>query len=164
MSAPAIRRVVTGHDSEGHAVIVSDEVRSGPSRFGTLLWTTDASPVDNMDETDGAQRPVGVTLEGGTVFRIGRLEPGHRSPMHRTLSVDYALVLDGELVLELDGGDVVRLEAGDVVIQRGTNHIWANESDKPCTVAFILVDAEPVTIDGKALEPTPLVLPTSDRA
>jgi quercetin dioxygenase-like cupin family protein len=162
MRAPKIRRVVTGHDAQGHAVVVSDEVRDGPSPFATLLWTTDASPADNMDDTDGAQRPAGVTLEGGTVFRIGRLEPGHRSPMHRTLSIDYGLVLDGELVLELDGGDKVLLTPGDVVIQRGTNHIWANESGEPCTVAFILIDAEPVTIDGQPLEPTPVVLPTPE--
>ncbi|WP_133916360.1 cupin domain-containing protein [Streptomyces sp. NBC_00582] len=161
MSAPEIRRVVTGHDREGKAVVVSDEVRggSGPGSFAALLWTTDTSPADNTQEADGAERKVGITQEGGTVFRIAEFAPGLRSPMHRTLSVDYALVLDGELVLELDGGERTPLKAGDVVIQRGTNHVWANESDKPCTIAFILIDAEPVTINGEVLEPTPLELP-----
>jgi quercetin dioxygenase-like cupin family protein len=156
MSAPEVRRVVTGHDREGRAVIVGDEVRRGPSRFLTLLWTTDTSPADNLDSTDGGDRQVGLTLEGGTVFRIARLAPGHRSPMHRTTSIDYGVVLEGELVLELDGGDSVRLSAGDVVIQRGTNHLWFNDSDQPCLVAFILIDAEPVTIDGRVLEPIPI--------
>ena len=163
MSAPKIRRIVTGHDSEGLSVITTDEVRQGPSAFVTLLWTTDTSPVDNSESADGADRVVGATLEGGTVFRIGTLDPGHRSPMHRTVSLDYGIVLQGKLVLELDGGEVVNLDAGDVVVQRGTNHIWANESDEPCVVAFVLMDAEPLTVNGRVLEPTPIVLPEPDR-
>jgi len=158
MTAPAIRRVVTGHDSEGRSVVASDEVLQGP-RF-TLVWTTATSPADNMDEADGGRREVGLTLEGGTVFRIGRLEPGHRSPMHRTSSVDYGIVLEGEVGMELDGGEQVRLRAGDVVVQRGTNHLWFNDGERPCLVAWILVDAEPVRIGGRVLEPTPFPPPT----
>jgi len=154
-SAPEVRRVVTGHDSEGRSVLLSDEVFSGPGTIGTLLWTTDCSPGDNTDETDGAKREVGFAHADGSVFRFTRLQPGHRSPMHRTASIDYALVLEGQLVMELDGGDSVRLEPGDVVIQRGTNHVWFNDTDAPCLVAFILIAAEKLTIDGRVLEPTP---------
>ncbi|MFD3928354.1 cupin domain-containing protein [Streptomyces sp. NPDC058614] len=164
MSAPEIRRVVTGHDDQGRAVVVSDKVSTGPNPFSNLVWTTATSPADNMDDTDGALREAGVTVAGGTVFRIGELEPGHRSPMHRTLSIDYGIVLDGRLVLELDGGDRAELAAGDVVVQRGTNHIWANESDEPCTVAFILIDAKPVVVDGRELAPTPITLPKPAQA
>lgn len=146
--------MVTGHDKEGRSVVASDEVLSGP-RF-TLVWTTDTSPADNMDEADGGRREVGLTLEGGTVFRIGRLEPGHRSPMHRTSSVDYGIVLEGEVGMELDGGEQVRLRAGDVVVQRGTNHLWFNDGEQPCVIAWILIDAEPVRVGGRVLEPTPL--------
>jgi len=162
MSPPQIRRIVTGHNSDGRAVVIEDATISGPRSFATLVWSTATSPADNADETDGATRDVGVTLPGGTVFRIGELEPGHRSPMHRTVSLDYALVLDGELVLELDGGDEVRLRTGDVVVQRGTNHIWSNDSDRPCRIAFVLIDAEPLTINGHTLEPTPIHPPPAD--
>jgi quercetin dioxygenase-like cupin family protein len=154
MTAPAIRRVVTGHDRDGRSVVARDEVLQGPR--WTLIWTTDASPADNMDEADGGQREVGLTLEGGTVFRVGRLEPGARSPMHRTSSVDYGIVLEGEVGMELDGGEQVRLRAGDVVVQRGTNHLWFNDGERPCVVAWILIDAAPVRVDGRVLEPTPL--------
>ncbi|WP_330350366.1 cupin domain-containing protein [Streptomyces sp. NBC_00582] len=164
MNAPEIRRVVTGHDETGRAVIVSDEVSSGPTRFANLVWTTATSPADNMDDADGALREVGVTLAGGSVFRIGRLEPGHRSPLHRTLSVDYGIVLEGEAVLELDGGDRVVLATGDVLIQRGTNHLWANESSKPCTVAWVLIDAEPVVVGGEQLQPISIELPQPDQS
>ena len=71
--------------------------------------------------------------------------------MHRTQSLDYAILLEGECDLELDGGDVRTLGPGDVVVQRGTNHVWHNRSDAPCRVAWILLDAEPVTVDGQEL-------------
>ncbi|MFD3931927.1 cupin domain-containing protein [Streptomyces sp. NPDC058614] len=160
MPAPDIRRVVTGHNSEGLAVIASDRLLDEPSKFGRVIWSTDTSPVDNTDPTDGAERTVGVTAKGGTVFRIGELEPGHRSPMHRTNSMDYAIVLGGELGLELDSGEQTRLKTGDVVVQRGTNHIWFNNTDKPVVVAWILIDAEPVKIGDQVLEPTPLHRPS----
>jgi len=153
--APSVRRVVTGHDSEGMAVVASDEVMTGPGDLGTLLWTTDTSPADNADEADGAKREVGLAMDEGTVFRLARLEPGHRSPMHRTLSVDYGLVLEGELTLELDGGDDVNLKAGDVVVQRGTNHVWFNAGEKACLIAFILISAKTLSFNGKPLDPTP---------
>jgi quercetin dioxygenase-like cupin family protein len=153
MTAPAIRRVVTGHDRDGRSVVARDEVLGGPR--WTLIWTTDRSPADNMDEADGGHREVGLTLAGGTVFRVGQLDPGDRSPMHRTRSVDYGIVLEGEIGMELDGGEQVRLRAGDVVVQRGTNHLWFNDGDRPCVIAWILIDAEPVRVRGRALEPTP---------
>lgn len=160
MAAPTVRRVVTGHTNDGLAVVASDEVLNEPSPRGRLVWTTDTSPADNMDDTDGRLRQLaGPTLPGGTVFRIGEIEPGHRSPMHRTSSVDYGIVLRGEVGMELDGGDVVRLKAGDVVVQRGTNHIWFNDGTQPCLMAWILIDAEPVKAGGRVLEPTHLPPP-----
>jgi quercetin dioxygenase-like cupin family protein len=156
MSAPTVRRVVTGHDGDGHAVVVIDEVMDSPSPRGRQIWSTVTSPADNIDETDGGQRQVGITVPGGTVFRIGQLEPGVRSPMHRTNSVDYGLVLSGEMGMELDSGDQVRLKAGDVVVQRGTNHVWFNEGDQPAVMAWILIDAESVKVGDQVLEQTPL--------
>jgi quercetin dioxygenase-like cupin family protein len=152
MQPPEVRRVVTGHDAEGRSVISIDEVAKG-ERF-TLIWTTDRSPADNMDEVDGSKREVGLAIKDGTVFRVGQLDPGDHSAMHRTNSVDYGIVLEGELDMEMDGGEVVHLKAGDVVVQRGTNHAWINNSDAPCKMAWILIDAEPVRIGDKVLEPT----------
>jgi quercetin dioxygenase-like cupin family protein len=74
--------------------------------------------------------------------------------MHRTNSVDYGIVLDGELDMELDGGEVVHLRRGDVVVQRGTNHAWINNSSQPCRMAWILIDATPVKVGDQALQPT----------
>ena len=74
--------------------------------------------------------------------------------MHRTSTIDYVFILDGELEMELDGGEWVHLQAGDIVIQRGTNHAWENKSDRVCRLASVLIAAEPVVIDGKPLEAT----------
>lgn len=152
MPGPLVRRVVTGHDAEGLAIIRTDELAQG-ERF-TLIWTTEGFPVDNTGDADGGQRDVGITLANGTVFRVGEIAPGARSPMHRTNSVDYGIVLEGELDMELDGGESVHLKAGDVVVQRGTNHAWLNKSDLPAKMAWILIAADPVRIDGRVLEPT----------
>ena len=152
MPGPPIRRVVTGHDAEGNAIIDTDEVKQD-ERF-TLIWTTHGFPVDNTDSSDGGKREVGITLAGGTVFRLGELPPGARSAMHRTNSVDYGIVLEGALDMEVDGGEVVHLKAGDVVVQRGTNHAWVNNSGRSVKMAWILIDAHPVRIGDRVLEPT----------
>jgi quercetin dioxygenase-like cupin family protein len=152
MPGPLVRRVVTGHDPQGRAVIDIDEVKQD-ERF-TLVWTTEGFPVDNTTSSDGGQRDEGITVPGGTVFRVGEIAPGARSPMHRTNSVDYGIVLTGELDMELDGGEVVHLKAGDVVVQRGTNHAWINNSAAPARMAWVLIDAYPVKIGSRVLEPT----------
>ncbi len=152
-----VRRVVTGHNRDGLAVIRRDEttstqpIPSGEAYFAKL-WTTNRSPADNQDDSDGAERPTGLTSPGGTVLRVVDIPPGQRSPMHRTHSIDYGIVLAGELDMELDGGETVSLKSGDVVIQRGTNHAWINRSAQMARMAFVLVDAQPVEIDGHILE------------
>jgi quercetin dioxygenase-like cupin family protein len=74
--------------------------------------------------------------------------------MHRTNTIDYVFIMDGELEMELDGGEWVHLTAGDIVVQRGTNHAWENKSDRICRLASVLIAAEPVKIGNKVLEPT----------
>ena len=150
MPGPAVRRVVTGHSAEGKSVVAIDEVTSG-ERF-TVVWTTDSSPANNMDPRDGAAREVGLVQPNGSVFRIGELPPGAHSAMHRTHSVDYGIVLEGEIDMEVDDGETVHLKAGDVVVQRGTIHAWINRSEKPCRMAWILVHAGPVVVNGQALD------------
>ena len=152
MPGPSVRRVVTAHDSKGLAIVQADSVEQG-ERF-TLIWTTEGFPVNNDADEDGGRRDVGITLANGTVFRIGEIQPGGRSPLHRTDSVDYGILLSGQLDMELDGGETVHLRAGDVVVQRGTNHAWVNNSDHPARMAWILVSAEPVTVGGITLNAT----------
>lgn len=176
-----IRRVVTGHDASGKAVVLSDgpvpTVHSNPIRPGQLsfeVWKTHAMPVPidaaQPEPTAGArslQPP-----SHGTLFRISVVPPeseetrkltpeqarelfrksgageastfgsGGRHPMmHRTETVDYAVVLEGEITLLLDEGDV-HLKAGDVVIQRGTSHAWSNRSGKNVKMLYVLIDGE----------------------
>ena len=149
-----VRRVVTGHDKDGHAVFLSDDVvKEGD--MGCIMWTTSTSPANNNGTKDEGNCNVGsITRPGGTVFRIMEIDPHQPAGlMHRTNSVDYGLVLEGEVDLELDDKKVVHLKAGDVIIQRGTIHAWHFNSAHPTRIAWILVDAEPVKVDDKTLEP-----------
>ena len=159
-----VRRIVTGHNSEGKAVIAADERVEGRGlaedrgrRDATFfqLYATHEMPVDLSDGALARQREGSETTVLGTgsgsVLRIGVLEPGARSPMHRTESLDYGICLEGECDMELDGGEVVTVRAGDVVVQRGTNHVWHNRSGARCRLAWILLDAEPPTVAGRRL-------------
>ncbi|MFJ9900893.1 hypothetical protein ACIQPR_47020 [Streptomyces sp. NPDC091280] len=92
MGATTNRRVVTGHDGKGLAVILNDTVLDEPSSKGQQIWTTVSSPAKNSDETDGGLRKIGVTLPDGAVSRVGELEPGVRSSILRTHSIDYGVV------------------------------------------------------------------------
>lgn len=177
-----IRRVVTGHDEHGKAVVLEDglapAVRTNPLRPGHIsvdLWKTAASPVIvSRSEPDPTAGPKQIhPPPRGTVFRISEIAPeteairnmppeqsravfaamgnesastagrkvGRHPFMHRTETVDYAVVLQGEITMLLDDQDVL-LKAGDVVIQRGTNHAWSNRSDKPALMLYVLIDGE----------------------
>jgi len=153
----SFRRVVTEHRSDGLAHFRSDDeltpqpIPSGEANFA-LVWTTQDVPADNNHDLVGDKGETGLTLRGGSVIRVVDMLPGKPSPMHRTFSIDYGIVLSGELELELDSGEIKRLAAGDIVIQRGTNHLWRNPSkDKLCRIAFILIAAGPVRIGDQIL-------------
>jgi mannose-6-phosphate isomerase-like protein (cupin superfamily) len=176
--AKAVRRVVTGHDGRGKAVVLMD----GPAPnqkvrqtgiVSTLLWATDETPADISSRGDRADRESGVAPPpGGSILRVvdfppisaedaARLDhaaitremglasegttPGTgaaRHPFtHRTRSVDYAIVLEGEIDMLLDDSQV-HLRAGDILVQQGTNHAWVNTSKDNCRIAFVLIDAE----------------------
>jgi quercetin dioxygenase-like cupin family protein len=150
-----VRRVVTGHDERGRAIVVIDEplkniYASRPGTTASVIWMTDQAPADNSGNDDASARKIGLTLAGGTVFRVVEFGPGNAARVHRTDSVDYAVVISGEIDMELDDSEV-HLKAGDVLVQRGTIHNWVNRGDKPCVIAFVLVDAKPVAVDGKTL-------------
>jgi len=176
-----IRRVVTGHDEKGRAVVVSDGPAPSvhvnkvePDWFSVDIWRTHEAPARIVakapEPTDGPRRQ--MPTKNGTVLRINSFPPesdtvrkmtpadslrafealgnakaathgkGGRHPMmHRTESVDYALILSGEITMLLDDEEVL-LKAGDIVVQGGTNHAWSNRSNAPCVIAFILIDGK----------------------
>ena len=168
------RRVVTGHDASGKAVVLIDgaapnaKLRRATGLTSTLLWVTGECPADNSGSEDNADRDIGVAPpERGSIFRMvdfppaaevgvvdaaamlkemglaaGRADPRHAT-MHRTKSIDYAVVVSGEIDMLLDDSEV-RLKAGDVLVQRGTNHAWVNRGKENCRVAFVLIDAKDV--------------------
>jgi quercetin dioxygenase-like cupin family protein len=150
-----VRRVVTGHDENGRAIVSIDEiskniVQGRPGAHAAVIWTSEGFPVDNDGSADTSGRKVGTTLDNGTVFRVVSFGPGVTPRNHRTDSIDYATVISGEIDMELDGTSV-RLKAGDVLVQRGTIHNWVNKGTAPCVIAFVLVAAKPVTVGGKVL-------------
>lgn len=176
-----IRRVVTGHDSNGKAIVVADgltpRLTTNPLRPGhrsTEIWKTSATPVTiSANEADPTLEPRTIQPpRNGTVIRIAELEPesaellsvppeharevfkasgneqastwgrGGRHPMmHRTETIDYVIILEGELVMLLDDQDVL-LKQGDVVIQRGTHHAWSNRSGKKVRLMYVLLDGQ----------------------
>jgi hypothetical protein len=172
--ARPIRRIVTGHRSDGRSTVLLDGAapnvkQRGAGNASTLLWVTDESPASVSGGADRAARDIGVPPPpGGTVFRVAEFPPGvggdvrdneallrdfgigadvarghpPRHPaIHRTRSIDYVVVLEGEIDLLLDDGDL-RLRAGDVVVQQGGNHAWINRGAATCRLAMVFVDAQ----------------------
>lgn len=152
-----IRRVVTGHSAEGRARIEIDEnvknvISNRPGALSSVIWTTKGFPVNNDGFEDPTSGSFKTTVEGGTVFRVVRYQPGVAARNHRTDSIDYAVVISGAIEMELDDGVVVKLKAGDVLVQRGTIHNWVNRGTEDCVVAFVLISATPVKAGIISLE------------
>jgi quercetin dioxygenase-like cupin family protein len=152
------RRVVTGHDAGGKAIVLSDEVLQGsimaPGIEPLPLWTTAGFPVSNDGATDTKDDVAGITKPNGTVFTLVTFGPGNPPLLHRTNSIDYGIIVSGEIDMELDDGQMVHFNAGDVLVQRGTIHNWVNRGTEPCVLAAIIIDSKPVTAAGKVLEAT----------
>src|SRR4051812_29825503 len=144
-----LRRVVTGHDESGKAVVSIDEmcrniISRRPRHESCVVWSTGSFPADISTHADGAARELATVDPNGTVFRVVEYGPGVAPRVHRTESIDYAVVISGEIDMELDDGVTVHLKQGDTLVQRGTIHNWVNRGDKPCVIAFVLVAAKPV--------------------
>jgi quercetin dioxygenase-like cupin family protein len=149
-----IRRVVTGHGANGVAKVLldgeaSNARQSATGSSSTLVWCTDRTPADirvGEDAEDMGARKIGTPPPpNGTRFAVLDFPPGSVSPMHRTETIDYVVVISGEIEMDMDDS-TVKLKAGDVMVQRGTNHSWANRSQAPARAAFVLVDATPLGI------------------
>jgi mannose-6-phosphate isomerase-like protein (cupin superfamily) len=150
-----IRRVVTGHDNQGRAKVLIDEqvgnvISNRPGANSSVIWSSVGFPVDNDGDHDPSRKQIATTIDNGTVFRIVSFGPGVAPRNHRADSIDYAVVISGEIDMELDVGSV-HLKAGDVLVQRGTTHNWVNKGSAPCVIAFTLVSSKPVTAGGKTL-------------
>ena len=180
MEVKTVRRVITGHDDQGRAIILDDGVVQRVQQVGGAIgpmfhevWNTRATPAP-IDAASGEPAEEGILLappRGGTRIRVLDIPPesdgirhmtaeeaeahfaeigaGHASNaakagakhalMHRTETIDYGIVIEGELVLIMDEGETT-VRAGDIVIQRGTNHGWANRSGNNCRIVFVLID------------------------
>jgi quercetin dioxygenase-like cupin family protein len=150
-----VRRVVTGHDDQGRAKVLIDETVKNvasqrPGALYSVIWSSEGFPVNNDGDTDPSGKKIGTTVSNGTVFRVVSFGPGVAPRNHRTDSIDYAVVMSGEIDMELDIGKV-HLKAGDVLVQRGTIHNWVNNGREPCVIAFTLVSAKSATAGGKTL-------------
>jgi len=162
------KSVILSDAPSPHTLLLVDE----PAFGMTDLWVTNGSPADNSGAADAGARSA-ITLEpprGGSIFRVVEFPPnqatvgkfdrkklfevmhageamdqeGARHPgMHKTSTVDYLIVLSGEIYAMMDEGETL-MKAGDCLVQRGTNHAWSNRSQQPCLVAVVLVSANPV--------------------
>jgi len=149
-----IRRVVTGHDVQGKATVLIDEQVKNtfsprPGAQFSVIWSTDELPANNDGNEDPSNKTIGTTIPGGSVFRIVSFGPGVAPRNHRTDSIDYAVVMAGEIDMHLDD-KMVHMKAGDVLVQRGTVHNWVNNGSEPCIIAFALISAKPVAVGFQA--------------
>jgi mannose-6-phosphate isomerase-like protein (cupin superfamily) len=148
-----VRRVVTGHAAGDTASILWDTeittVKRGKSGFLTHLWNTTSTPADIRVGADiddpGAEPHITPPPPGGSRFVIIDYPPGNTGTMHRTETIDYIVVVAGEIDMVMDDA-TVHLRAGDTMVQRGTNHAWFNRGTENARIAFVLIDAQPLHI------------------
>lgn len=144
MSAQAPRRVVTGIDAEGKSCILIDGPVPQQSQSSDLIWRTPAVPADNSGSQDMAVPYAMEHLhDGGTNFMHVTFPP-HMGPyMHATDTLDYLVMLSGQIVLQLEAEEVI-LNSGDLVVDRGVIHAWRNDTDQPASMVSVTVPAKPV--------------------
>jgi quercetin dioxygenase-like cupin family protein len=150
-SASEVRRVVTGSDAGNKSTAILDSritLTPVPNDLGIAnLWVTDSYPI-GLSNNDTRGKSVGMSPpDNGTQFGVVEFPPfdaGHPAPplWHRTRTVDYVVVISGEIDLMLEDS-TVHLEAGDTVVQQATNHAWVNRGKETCRLLFVLMDAKP---------------------
>ncbi|KAF9700796.1 hypothetical protein EKO04_001510 [Ascochyta lentis] len=159
---PKIQRYITSHNGKGQAIFsdVFDEesiMKANDDGIAFALgYTTKGFPVDMKDDQDlrvyekFLNSPPGLVVSGGTVLRHVDIPPGTECTMHRTVSLDYGCVLEGEVELLLDSGEKRVMKRGDVAIQRGTMHQWINQSKTEwARMLFVLQESKPLEIAGE---------------
>ncbi|KAJ5279199.1 hypothetical protein N7478_004571 [Penicillium angulare] len=156
-------RLITGHTSNGLAVFNKDipesvpaqNIPTGDSLY--LAYATNQFPIDLNKDLGTYQHYLtntpGFTIPGGTVLCLIDLAPASISPLHRTMSLDYAVVIEGTVELKLDSDEVKLLQRGDIAIQRGTKHLWRNTSKiEWARVLFMLQESKPIEVAGETLK------------
>jgi quercetin dioxygenase-like cupin family protein len=163
---PAPRLVVTTHTDDGTSTFLSDKVVDlfhpfGPAVAGFGRFDSHITvPVSNATSPPDFAHQLPRCPPSGVVFTTSDFPGNYTVPMHRTISLDYAAVISGEIVLKLDSGEEKTVKAGEFIVQRGTNHQWINRTDKVCRVVFVMVGAEKIELpDGRVLEETILKKP-----
>ncbi|KAJ7453083.1 hypothetical protein FB451DRAFT_1520134 [Mycena latifolia] len=158
---PDARLVVTGHAPDGTSIFTFDDTRKPFAPFGpersrfTSFHASPSVPASNTAPFPELAEVLPRCPPEGVLFCITDIMPGDSAPMHRTLSIDYAVVLSGEIVLSLDGGDEKTIKTGEFMVQRGANHAWHNRTQEPCRILVVMVGTEKIVLgDGKALEAT----------
>ncbi len=149
-SIPSGRRVVTGFNSDGKSIILMDGAAPPPAIYnragkvrGYNAWLVQSVPANLDSATDPMKNGYDKTEppSGGVIVRMTTWYPGVKYPMHQTNTIDFGIVISGNLQLGLEADSTI-LEPGDLVVQRNTPHSWSVIGDKPCTIAFILIDAK----------------------
>jgi mannose-6-phosphate isomerase-like protein (cupin superfamily) len=142
------RVVITSHKPDGTSFFTSDRSYEAFEPFGpagssfAVFDVRNTVPVSNQEPGQGSSQSIPRCPPGGTIFSIANFPPECHVPMHRTLSLDYCIVMSGEIVLRLDGGEEKTVKAGEFIVQGGTNHTWLNRTSEVCRVAFVMVGAE----------------------
>lgn len=145
------RRVVTGSNDEGKSIVLIDGDATNskemvPGFIRTDLWTSETTPADNTGNEDMGAKEIVFPSQSGTLFTYVEIDPGigvDEPGWHATDTVDYIVVISGEIYCLLDEGEVL-LKAGDLLVQRGTNHAWANRSSEKCKIAGVMIGANPL--------------------
>jgi quercetin dioxygenase-like cupin family protein len=154
MANEPIRRVITGHDGNNVAKVILEGPATNTKRprdgvSSTLMWCSDRMPTDiavGANVEDMGARILGTAPPAnGSRFIVMEFAPGIASEMHRTETIDYIVMLSGEIEMDMDDS-TVKLRAGDIMVQRGTNHAWANRGTAPARLAIVLLDARPLGI------------------
>ncbi|KAL7914904.1 hypothetical protein GGI35DRAFT_163568 [Trichoderma velutinum] len=162
-SLPPVRRVITTHDKDGNAIISEEipQTLQGIGVSGTVIYlgySLNQSPgllnddQDLKEYKDRLPHNVGISIPGGTVLRISDFLPGQSVPMHRSKTIDFGVIIEGEVELIMGNGDSTTLKRGDIIVQRGTIHAWKNHSTTEVARGFfVLVDADLPTVNGTQL-------------
>ena len=146
-----VRRIVTGSNNEGKSIILIDGEAANPRELMPGLriadiWTTEIAPAVNTGNEDMGAREFMFPPPSGTIFRYMEIDPGHgvdAPGWHASDTVDYIVIIKGEIYCLLDEGEVL-LKAGDLLVQRGINHAWVNRSSETCSIAGAMLSAIPL--------------------
>ena len=158
---PMARLVRTAYDENGKSVFASDSVLPSFSPIGpkgssfTIFDSRTAVPVNNQEIPGSFAEAIPRCPPNGAIFCMTDFKPGGRAPMHRTVSLDYAVVVSGEIVIVLEGGEERTVKQGEMIVQQGANHAWINRTDEVCRMVFVTLSADKVRLqDGTELDET----------